>query len=109
MTSTNTVAWLQKEMQEAVKVGWPLVGCSGWPDPAEPDPPKLRRTLGEADLKRAVDLAHRHGIANGYIVAVWNTAKATSQADENKTWITDFIYTLDNLPPGSQSVSDRRR
>ncbi len=100
MTSTSTVDWLRKEMQGALKVGFPLVGCSGWPDPGEADPPELRRTLDDADLKRAIDLAHRRGIANGYIVAVWNAAKD----GENHTWISDFIDLLDNLPPGNQPV-----
>ena len=104
MTSASTVNWLHQEMQAALKVGLPLVGCSGWPDPGEADPPELRRTLDETDLKRAVDLAHRRGIANGYIVAVWNAAKD----GENKAWMSDFIDLLDNLPPGNQPVGDGR-
>lgn len=100
MTSTSTVDWLRKEMQGALKVGFPLVGYSGWPNPVEADPPELRRTLDDADLKRAIDLAHRRGIANGYIVAVWNAAKD----GENHTWMSDFIDLLDNLPPGNQPV-----
>jgi hypothetical protein len=98
MASTNTVDWLRKEMQGALRLGLPLVGCSDWPNPVEADPPELRRMLDETDVRRAVDLAHRRGIANGYIVAVWNAAKAS----ENSTWMTDFIDTLDNLPPGNQ-------
>jgi hypothetical protein len=97
----KTVDWLRKEMQGALKVGRPLVGCSGWPSPTEADPPELMRRLGEADLRRAVDLAHRRGIANGFIVAVWNGVKATNQPGTNKSWIADFIDTLDNLPPGN--------
>jgi sugar phosphate isomerase/epimerase len=107
MTNTNTVGLLHQEMQGAQKLGRPLVGCSGWPNPAEADPPELRRKLNETDLKRAVELARRRGIANGYIVAVWNAAKATNPAGENKTWIADFIYTLDNLPPGDQPVTSK--
>ena len=104
MTSASIVNWLHKEMQVALKVGLPLVGCSDWPDPGEVDPPELRRTLDETDLKRAVDLAHRRGVANGYIVAVWNAAKD----GENKAWMSDFIDLLDNLPPGNQPVGGGR-
>ena len=108
MTSANTVGWLQKEMQGALKLGLPLVGCSDWPNPAEADPPELTRTLDETDVKRAIDRAHRRGIANGSIVAVWNAVKAPHQAGGDKTWITDFIDILDNQPPGNQLVRGRR-
>jgi hypothetical protein len=100
MTSTSTVGWLQKEMQGAVKVGFPLVGCSGWPNPAEADPPELTRTLDETDLTRAVGLAHRRGIAVGSIVAICNATKTTNRSGCDKHWIADFIDTLDCPPPG---------
>jgi hypothetical protein len=104
MASTNTVDWLRKEMQEALRLGLPLVGCSDWPSPIEADPPELRRSLDETDVGRPVELAHRRGIANGHIVAVWNAAKV----GENSPWMTDFIDTLDNLPPGDYgSAIDR--
>jgi len=108
MTSANTVGWLRKEMQSAARLGLPLVGCSAWPNPAKADPPELTRMLDEADVNRAIDLAHRRGIAQGYIVAVWNAIKAPRQAGEDKTWITDFIDILDNLPPGNQPVGGGR-
>jgi hypothetical protein len=105
MTSTDTVGWLQKEMQGAVQIGRPIVRVSGWPNPAEADPPDLTRRLDETDLKRAVDLAHRRGIADAFIVAFWNEAKFANPA--GKAWMADFIYTLDNLPPGNQPVSSK--
>ncbi len=108
MTSADTVGWLQKEMQGAAKIGLPLVGCSYWPNPAETDPPELTRTLDETDVERAIDRAHRRGIANGSIVAVWNAIKAPHQVGGDKTWITDFIDILDNLPPGNQPVGGKR-
>jgi hypothetical protein len=105
MASTNTVDWLRKEMQEALRLGLPLVGCSDWPSPIEADPPELRRSLDETDVGRPVELAHRRGIANGHIVAVWNAAKV----GENSPWMTDFIDTLDNLPPGDYGSANRPR
>ena len=55
MTSSNTIGWLHKEMQGALGVGFPLVGCSDWLNPATADPPELTRTLDETDVKRASD------------------------------------------------------
>ena len=104
MTSKDIVHWLNKEMQGALKLGRPLVGCSYWPNPAEADPPELMRTLEETDVKRAIGRAHRRGIATGSIVAVRNAVKVPHQAGEDKTWITNFIDILDDLPPGNQSV-----
>jgi sugar phosphate isomerase/epimerase len=94
MTTSNTVRWLHEEMQGALRLGLPLVGCSDWPNPVEADPPELTRALDEIDVKRAVDLAHRRGIANGYIVAVWNAVEPARDAGENKTWIANFIDIL---------------
>jgi hypothetical protein len=62
MTSADTVAWLLKEMHGACKLGLPMVGCTGWPNPAALDPPGLRRGLSETDLQRALGFgaAPRH-------------------------------------------------
>jgi hypothetical protein len=108
MTSADTVSWLHKEMQGALRLGLPLVGCSDWPNPAQADPPELMRTLDEVDVKRAIDLAHRRGIANCYIASVWDAAEAAHQAGKTKNWIADLIDTLDNLPPGIQPVRGGR-
>lgn len=105
MTSTDIVHWLNKEMQGALKLGLPLVGRISWPNPAAADPPELIRTLDETDLKRAIDRAHRRGVASGSIVAVRDAVKSRRQAGEDRTWITDFIDILDSLPAGNQPVS----
>ncbi len=108
MTDTNTVRWLQKEMEGAVRLGLPLVGCSDWPSPDQTDPPELMRTLGEGDVQRAIGLAHRRGIAACYIAAAFNAAEAARDAGESKNWVADLIDILDNLPPGIQPVRSGR-
>jgi hypothetical protein len=109
MTITDTVRWLHKEMQGALGLGAPVVGCFDWPNPAQADPPQLTRTLDEADVNRAIDLARRRGIANCHILAVWNAVEAAHRAGETKNWIADLIDILDNLPPGIQVVKGGRR
>jgi hypothetical protein len=108
MTSTDTVHWLQKEMQCALWLMSPVAGCLDWPSPAQADPPELTRTLDDADVKRAIDLAHRRGIAPYNILAVWNAAFAARQAGETENWIADLIDILDSLPPGIQPVKGAR-
>lgn len=109
MTNTDAaVLCLKKEMEGAVRLGLPLVGCSDWPSPAQGDPPELMRILDEADLERAVSLAHRRGIAACYIAAAWNAAEAARDAGETKNWIADLIDILDNLPTGIQPVKGGR-
>jgi hypothetical protein len=100
MTSTDTVAWLAREMRGACKLGLPLVGCTGWPNPVAADPPGLVRALNETDLQRALGLARRRGVTNASISAAWNAAKASCPDEVNNTWIAKFIDSLDNLPPG---------
>jgi hypothetical protein len=101
MASADTVGWLLKEMHGACKLGLPMVGCTGWPNPAALDPPGLRRALSETDLQRALGLARRRGITNASISAAWNAAKVSCPDEVNNTWIAKFIDFLDNLPPGN--------
>jgi hypothetical protein len=109
MTITDTVHWLHKQMQGALGVGLPVVGCVDWPNPGQADPPQLTRTLDQDDVKRAIDLARRRGIAHCHVLAVWNAVEAAHQAGESKSWIADLIDILDNLPPGTQPVGGGRR
>ncbi len=108
MTSADTVAWLVKEMHGACKLGLPLIGCSGWPNPAAADPPGLRRALGESDLQRALGLARRRGVTNASISAAWNAAKASHPDETSNAWIAKFIDFVDNLPPGNSPAEHRR-
>jgi hypothetical protein len=109
MTSTDTVQWLHKEMQGALRLGFPMVGYRHWPNPAHADPRELTRTLDQTDLSRAIDLAHRRGIANCHIASAWDAAEAAFRAGETKNWIADLIDILDNLPPGIQPVRGGRQ
>lgn len=108
MTSTDTVHWLNQEMQCALWLRRPVAGCFDWPSPTEADPQELTRTLDETDIKRALDLAHRRGIATCYILAAWNAAEAAHQAGDTKNWIADLIDILDSLPPGARPVRGAR-
>jgi hypothetical protein len=107
MANADTVHWLRKEMQGARRIGSPIVGYLDWPNPAQADPPELTRTLNEADVTRAVDPAHRRGVGDRYIVAVWDATEAAHRAGETIKWIADLIDILDTLPParGSQPPS----
>ncbi len=108
MTITDTVRWLHKEMQGALGLGLPVVGFFDWPDPAQADPPQLTRALDQDDVKRAIDRAHRRGIAHCHVLAVWHAVEAAHQAGETKNWIADLIDILDDLPPGNQPVGGGR-
>jgi hypothetical protein len=109
MTNADTVAWLLQQMQGACKIGLPMVGRTGWPNPVAADQPGLRRTLGETDLQRALGLARRRGITNASIGAAWNAAKASHPDGVNNTWIAKFIDFLDNLPPGNYPADHGRQ
>ena len=109
MTNADTVAWLLQQMQGACKIGLPMVGRTGWPNPVAADQPGLRRTLGETDLQRALGLARRRGITNASIGAAWNAAKTSHPDGVNNTWIAKFIDFLDNLPPGNYPADHGRQ
>ncbi len=102
MTNTDTVQCLHKAMQCSLWLRLPVAGCFDWPSPAEADPPELTRSLDDGDVKRALELAHRRGIADRYILAVWNAVAAARQTGETSNWIADLIDILDNLPPAEQ-------
>ncbi|HEY3911070.1 MAG TPA: hypothetical protein VGM07_14430 [Stellaceae bacterium] len=108
MTRTDTVLWLRKEMEAAVGLGRPLVGCFAWPNPAQADPAELRRALGEADVERAIGRAQRRGIALSFVAAAIDAAAAACSAGNAGSWIVDLIDTLDNLPTGIQPVKSAR-